>query len=648
MPAGAGEVAELGRRRGRYAAALVGAPRRAAAVVGGARERPQAGVVAGAAVIDGGVRDVGDSAAGAAQAEQPLLLVAVAAERGVERPEALERATANREVGAPDHLGLAVLGAEVERRDRRRLAATAARRRTLETGADRASERIGIGVPLHARRERGEPAGRRPDVVVEERDDRAGRGGDAGVAARVEASGSGRGQDAYAVAGGDRDGVVGRPVVDDQQLVRGRLLLLAQRRERHVEVLRSVARRHDDGDGRHGHRAGRLAVVSSAPRVLVVHNRYRIVGGEERAVDLQLRALEAAGVEHSLLERRSVDAGRVQAAGGLLRGGERPAAVGDAVRAARATVVHAHNTLPLIGPKGLSAARSAGAAVVLHLHNVRVFCATGFGERDGGPCRRCRGRNTLPGLVLNCRRSLPEAVTYAVGLATHQPRLLAAVDRFVAPSAAARDELAARGLPAERVDVLHHYLPDEAFAERSRAGEGAYALVASRLSPEKGIEDAVIACARAHAPLRVAGEGPERARLERLTSEIVERGGRPPDVTFLGRLPAAEVRRELAGAAMVLMPSRYHEFSPYSALEAMAQGVPVVATAMGGLPELLGDGRCTRPGDRDLFAERVATVWKDAGLRAAEGDAALGRARENHSRERYTEDLLDLYARIAR
>jgi glycosyltransferase involved in cell wall biosynthesis len=381
--------------------------------------------------------------------------------------------------------------------------------------------------------------------------------------------------------------------------------------------------------------------VSPAPRVLVVHNRYRIEGGEERSVELQLRALEAAGVEHALLERRSAEAGRGRAARGLLRGGERPDEVADAVRdGSRPVVLHAHNTLPLIGSRGLAAARDAGARVVLHLHNVRIFCATGFGERDGGPCRRCRGLNTLPGLVLNCRRSLPEAATYAAALALHQPRLLDAVDRFVAPSAAARDELAARGLPAGRVDVLAHYLPGGAFAERSGAGRGGYALVASRLSPEKGIEDAVLACAHAGVPLRVAGEGPERARLEELAGE---HGG---DVAFLGRLPAAAVRDQLAGAAMVLMPSRYHEFSPYSALEAMAQGVPVVATAMGGLPELLGEDRCTPPGVAGAFAARVATLWSDPDARVIEGDALLARSRDRHSRERYTRHLLGLYERL--
>jgi glycosyltransferase involved in cell wall biosynthesis len=377
--------------------------------------------------------------------------------------------------------------------------------------------------------------------------------------------------------------------------------------------------------------------------VLVVHNRYRIEGGEERSVDLQLQALAAAGVEHATFERRSADAGRGAAARALLRGGDRPGELADAVRLladSKRVVVHAHNTLPLIGPAGLTAARRAGARVVLHLHNVRIFCATGFGERDGAPCRRCRGRNTLPGLALNCRRSLPEATVYATALSLHQPRLLRAVDRFVAPSAAARDELAARGLPAERVDVLRHYLPDGCFAGSSAAAGGEYALVASRLSPEKGIEAAVRACVRAGVPLRIAGEGPERARLERLARDL---GAPVAAVTFVGRLPAASVRDELAGAAMFLMPSRYHEFSPYAALEAMAAGVPVVATAMGGLPELLGDDRCVPGGAVAAFGARIAALWADPSARAAEGDALIARARERHSRDRYTADLLALY-----
>src|SRR5215204_4330060 len=195
------------------------------------------------------------------------------------------------------------------------------------------------------------------------------------------------------------------------------------------------------------------------PRVLVVHNRYRLEGGEERSVELHLRALREARVEHALLERRSAEASRPGAAGALLRGGSRPTDVAAAVRLLDANVAHFHNLLPLVGPRGLAAARESGARVVAHLHNVRLFCAIGVASRDGGPCFRCHHRLTLPGLVLNCRDSVPEAAVYATALARHQPAVFAAVDRFVAPSRYAVRQLGLLGVPRERLDCLPHYLP---------------------------------------------------------------------------------------------------------------------------------------------------------------------------------------------
>lgn len=380
--------------------------------------------------------------------------------------------------------------------------------------------------------------------------------------------------------------------------------------------------------------------VAQHPRVLLVHNRYRTAGGEERSVALQATAFEHAGVPHALMERRSADAGRGQVAAALLRGGDRTAHVTSAIQALDADVVHAHNTLPLIGPKGLAAARDAGVKVVLHLHNVRLFCATGFGERDGAPCMRCRGRNTLPGLRLNCRESVPEAVAYAAALSAHQPAMFDAVDRFVTPSRAAADQVIERGLPAGKVEPLAHYLPADAFADGSRADLGDYLLVASRLSPEKGLDDAIAAAEAVGAPLKLVGDGPDAERLRRLAE------GASVDVELLGRVEPARVRELLAGAAAVLMPSRYHEFSPYAALEAMAQGVPVVATAMGGLPDLLGPGRCVPMGDMDGFAARLAALWTDPRSRQVEGTELLERARTRHSEAAYMTNLLDLYARL--
>jgi glycosyltransferase involved in cell wall biosynthesis len=375
-------------------------------------------------------------------------------------------------------------------------------------------------------------------------------------------------------------------------------------------------------------------------RVLVVHNRYRLEGGEERSVELHVAALRGAGIPHALLERSSQDVSRHRAALALLRGGRDEADVEAASRELDADVVHVHNMLPLLGPRSLEAARSTGAKVVLHLHNLRLFCAIGVAARDGGPCFRCHHRNTLPGLVLNCRESLPEAMVYATALARHQPAVFENVDRFAVPSEYAAGQAALLGVPPDRIAVVPHYLPADAFADSSRAANGEYALVAARLAPEKGIDTAIKAAALADIPLRVAGEGPLRDDLMELANLV---GGR---AHFIGRVDRGGMERELAGAAMLLMPSRYHEFGAYSALEAMAAGVPVIASRLGALPELVGDDRSVPASDEHALAARMRNLWGDATMRREDGETLIQRARTRHSETIFAGRLLDLYERI--
>ena len=137
--------------------------------------------------------------------------------------------------------------------------------------------------------------------------------------------------------------------------------------------------------------------------VLIVHNRYRVAGGEERAVDdLAWLLRERLGEEVELLTRDSAALGRARAAIALLRGGLDPDDVAAAVRRTRARAVSAHNLTPAFGPRALHAARAAGARTVLHLHNYRLVCAVGtcFNAR-GEDCTRCHGRDTRPGVRLD-------------------------------------------------------------------------------------------------------------------------------------------------------------------------------------------------------------------------------------------------------
>ena len=159
--------------------------------------------------------------------------------------------------------------------------------------------------------------------------------------------------------------------------------------------------------------------------ILLLHNRYRVPGGEEGAIDdLAWLIREHLGEDVEILERDSGALSQRRAAAGLLRGGLRPEEVGEAVRRTGARVVHAHNVNPTLGWRALAAAREAGARVVLHLHNYRLVCAVGTCFTRGEDCTRCHGRNTLPGVRLNCRGgSLAESAAYAASLSLWQRRI---------------------------------------------------------------------------------------------------------------------------------------------------------------------------------------------------------------------------------
>jgi len=370
-------------------------------------------------------------------------------------------------------------------------------------------------------------------------------------------------------------------------------------------------------------------------RVLQLHNRYRHQGGEERAVADITALLRRHGHETFLIERSSETASPATAARGLLAGGLHPAEVEAAVGRTGAEVVHAHNIHPLLGWRALAAAQRAGARTILHLHNFRLFCAIAIAYREGERCFRCRGANTLPGVALRCRGSLLEGSAYAIGLSQAQRRLWRHVDCFVAVSSATESRLYELGLPAERATALANFVADDGHAQQTRAGEGQYALIVGRLVPEKGYDTAIAAARLAGVPLVIAGDGPDERRLRELAG---------PESRFLGRLPAGELAQLRAHAAVALVPSRWEEPCPYAVIDALAAGVPVLASALGGLPELVGSANVLPPADVPAWADALAQLWQDRELRAARGAEALQRARERHREDAYLERLLAIYA----
>jgi glycosyltransferase involved in cell wall biosynthesis len=372
---------------------------------------------------------------------------------------------------------------------------------------------------------------------------------------------------------------------------------------------------------------------SVAALILLLHNRYRTTGGEERAVaDLRWLIGEHMGEAVEVLERDSARLSAARATAGMLRGGLDPEEVAAAVRRTGARVVHAHNVNPAFGPRALEAARAEGARVVAHLHNYRLVCAVGTCFTHGADCTRCHGRNTWPGVRLGCRGSRPEAAVYAAGLALHQRRLAAAVDAFVVPSEFALRRLTELGAPlGDRARAIASVQRE--FASASGAAAGTYALYAGRLSHEKGVDIALRACAAAGVPLVVAGAGPQEAEVRAQATGA--------DVRFTGLVSEARLRELRAGAALALVPSRYQEIFPLAAAESMAAGLPTVAFRTGGLEGFVPDDCLAPLGDEAALAELVRARFADAEA----GERALAVVRARCAPEAVAAALREVYGR---
>ncbi|MBI4897690.1 MAG: glycosyltransferase family 4 protein [Actinobacteria bacterium] len=373
-------------------------------------------------------------------------------------------------------------------------------------------------------------------------------------------------------------------------------------------------------------------------RVLLLHNRYRLTGGEERYVAQLTELLGRRAASSEAVERASDSIGRGIAGVALVRGGISHAA--DEVRAALqkspADVVHAHNIHPAFGWRALAAAREAGAAVVLHLHNYRLFCATGIAFRDGSDCTSCAPRRTWNGAMHNCRGGLAEAAAYAAGLGLWQRRLIESVDLFVSPTRQLADDL--RELDVDLpIEVLPTWLPDSDFAEHSLCGLGDYGFFAGRVSAEKGIFVAIEAAAKSGVAVRVAGDGPDLPAAR----EHAARLGAP--VEFLGMLDAREMAEMRLGAAFALLPSIWREVLPFAALEARAAGLPLVVSRRGGLPELTDPDLVFPAGDATALAELMTRLHNDVSAREQAGERALSEARERFSEETFGRRLAAVY-----
>jgi glycosyltransferase involved in cell wall biosynthesis len=384
-------------------------------------------------------------------------------------------------------------------------------------------------------------------------------------------------------------------------------------------------------------------------KVLLLHNRYQIAGGEDVVVQAEKSLLETNGHCVTLLEASNDNIThpleQAKAAANAVYSHASKQQVRAEIARFLPDVVHVHNFFPLLSPSIYHACREARVPVIQTLHNYRLLCANAYLFRDGKVCEDCVGKRfPWPGVVRGCYRG-SKAGTAVVATMQSLHRTLQTwtkmVDTYIALTEFARQKFIQQGLPAEKIAVKPNFADSEPSPSK---GQGRYALFVGRLSPEKGIDKLFHAWERIgeRMPLKIVGDG-------QLANTVAEATQKLRGVEWLGRQSKEQVLALMQDAQILVFPSMWYEGFPMVITEAYATGLPVIASNLGVSSSLIKHGRTGlhfRPGDPEDLAAQVEWVLSHPTELAQMRLEARAEFEAKYTAERNYQMLMNIYEQV--
>jgi len=391
-------------------------------------------------------------------------------------------------------------------------------------------------------------------------------------------------------------------------------------------------------------------------KMLLVHNFYgsSAPSGENMVYAAERELLRQHG--HTVIEfTRHSDEIRDRGAFGVLRGAFATPwnpfskrALQSVLEKEKPDVMHVHNTFPLLSPSIFHATKGLHTATVLTLHNYRTFCASGIPMHDDVPCTECLDTQSVsPALKYGCyRKNRLVTLPLATMIALHRrvKTWERHVDAFIALSDFQRDKMVKAGLPARNIHIKPPFYvnPPSPLPWEERESKVVFV---GRLGMEKGLNILIDAWKHwgSQAPqLEIVGDGPERVSLQK----SVKGNGIEDKISFLGQLPFLEVQKRLRLARLLVLPSVCFEGFPMTIIEAFSLGVPVAASDIGPLPNIVKGGESGilfKAGDALSLCHTMKEIWDRSDRLSSLGQGARQEFDRKYTAATNYEMLMKIY-----
>mgnify|MGYP001582608023 CR=1 FL=1 len=385
-------------------------------------------------------------------------------------------------------------------------------------------------------------------------------------------------------------------------------------------------------------------------RILKVHSYYIQPGGEDTVFHAETDLLRSRGheVTEYLENNMKIESmNQASVAFQTLWSYSSYQKIKQFLRETKPDVVHFHNTFPLISPSAYYACQELSIPVVQTLDNQRLICPASSFYREGKLCLDCLGKTPpWPGVLHACYHDshlhtaiVASMLTLHRWLGTWRTK----VDAFLCSTNFYRDLFVRTGFPPDKIVVMPHFVQQFQFNPVKKAGE--YALFVGRLDPEKGVDTLLDAWHLLDFPLKVRGGG----RLDEWARKFIKQHGMD-NIEFVERMEEQELSDLIGNARFLVVPSEgYYETFGLVIIEAYSRGVPVIASNIGVVPELVSDkrtGLLFEPGNSRDLADKARWMWDHPAEASTMGGNGLNTYKERFTQDQCYKTLIEVYERL--
>ncbi len=320
----------------------------------------------------------------------------------------------------------------------------------------------------------------------------------------------------------------------------------------------------------------------------------------------------------------------------------------EALEEFKPDIVHLNNFQRQLSSSIIEAIKEKNIPIVFTAHDIQAICPNIMMlDPQKSICENCKNGKYINCIKKKCiKNSTLKSVLGAIEGYYYKNKKIYTekIDAIITPSEFYRKKFIEEGIPEEKVTAIHNFIDINQYDVQTQ--DDGYALYFGRLSKEKGIINLVQAFSKtATGTLYIAGEGEEKENIQK----IIKENKQEDRIKLLGFLPKDQMKETVRKCKFVVVPSIWYENCPYSIIETLAIGKPVIGTDIAGIPELVENNKNGFTYQRDDIQElstKMEQLFTDQELVKTMGENAKKIAQESYTEDAYYNKIIEIYQKV--